>query len=123
MLNECHVFPDDFSVDDQEQQIITTLSDLLLSIGFSQDWIESFLTDLEEAKDNPAEDKLAGDLDQGNVLLNELGAFANKVLTDISKHATAIDKFVQAGVEQTQKENLELLKIRLEEMQDHADDQ
>lgn len=116
MLNECHVFAYDVSGENPQQEITGSVEKLLQSIGFSEEWAKSFVADLLKAKTNPEEDKLEADLDHVNIVLDEVATFANEDLVYFNDQVAAADEEAQEDLQQKHKENLELLKLRLEQM-------
>lgn len=118
MLNECHISTDNNPAEDQREKIKTILSNLLESIGYSEEWIESFLYDLLNAKDNPEQDKLEAKLDQVNVIIDEMVSSAREFLLEADNDLATADEEFQEELIQTEKDDLELLKIRREEQKD-----
>lgn len=122
LLNECHVFTDDVPVDDLQQKAIGYEVDLLQSMGFSQEWIESFYNDLHEAKDNPEKDKLEADLNQVHIFLQKLATWPSEIMVAMDDQLVSADEVLEERLEEMEKEDLELLKMELEELNDHDDD-
>lgn len=114
-MDKLHVFTDDAPVEDLQKKTFDLLVNLLKSIGFSKEWAESFLGDLQNARRNPEEDKLEAELDKVNPVLDEIATNADEILVYIDNQLDTADEAMEEWNKQRAKEDLELLKIRLEE--------
>lgn len=107
MLNECHVFTED---------ITALLVDLLQTVGLSKEWVETFISDLKNVKQDPEKDKLEADLDRANVVLDELTASIEEKLIKFDREATGAYEAIEGEIKERQKKELQLLKIQMEEL-------
>lgn len=121
-MDERHFSTDDDPAANPQEVIQNDVINLLKSIGFTDEWIESFLDSIMNAPSNPEKDKLEADLDEVHPVLDKAAAIADEALMFIDYQLDATDVAKQEWLEQRAGKELELLKINMNEKLNDKDD-